>query len=119
MPRSEYIFKLLQPELDDDLFLGKEYELMFDRFEILLALVNATVRKKNENHVWGPVGRFGWKYSSSRMRRENPLTNIIEQAKTEGKDWPPFKSGLFGPDYDIFLSAAEEYSQMISRLNWW
>ena len=118
VPRSEYLFKLLQPELDDDLFLGKEYELMFDRFEIFLALVNATVRKKNENHVWGPIGRFGWK-SSSRVRRKNPLSNIIEQAKAEGKDWLPFKSGLFWPDFDFFLSAAEEYSQMISRLNWW
>ncbi len=117
VPRSEYLFKLLQPELDDDLFLGKEYELMFDQFEIFLALVNATIRKKDENNVWGPVGRFGWKGRRT-ARRENPLSNVIQQARDEGKNWPPFKAGLFGPDYDLFLSAAEEYSQMISRLGW-
>jgi len=110
--RSEYLFKFLQPELDDDLFLGKEYELTFDRFEIMLALVNATVNKKNEHHAWGPVGRFGWKCKG--MRLENPLASIVQQVKDEGRDWPPFKSGLFGPDYDLFLSATEEYSKMVS-----
>ena len=118
VPRSEYLFKLLQPELDDDLFLGKEYELMFDRFEIFLALVNATARKKNENRAWGPIGRFGWK-NSNRGGRDNPLHKTIEQINSEGKDWPPFKSGLFGFDFDLFLKTVEEFSQMISRLNWW
>jgi hypothetical protein len=114
VPMSEYLFKLLQPELDDDLFLGKEYELMFDRFEVMLALVNATVHKKNDQHAWGPVGRFGRKY-----RGINPLASTIQQAKDEGRDWPPFKSGLFGTDLDLFLSAAEEYARWIAGIGWW
>jgi hypothetical protein len=114
VPRSEYLFKLLQPELDDDLFLGKEYETMFDSFEVMLALVNATVHKKDDGHVWGPVGRFGWKY-----RAINPLGNTVQQAKDEGRDWLPFKSGLFGTDFDLFLSAAEEYVQSIAGTGWW
>lgn len=118
VPRSEYLYKLLQPEIDDDLFLGKDYEFMFDRFEVFLSLVNATVRKKKENHVWGPVGRFGWK-ASSRTSRENPLAAIIQEAKEEGENWPPFKAGLFEVDYNLFISAAEEYLQMIGRLGWY
>jgi hypothetical protein len=118
VPRSEYLLKLLQPELDDDLFLGKDYELMFDRFEVFLALVNATVRKKTSNHVWGPVGRFGWKNSRG-MERENPLADTIRQAKDQQVEWPPFKAGLFGTDYENFIEAAEEYSQMVGKLGWW
>lgn len=51
--RSEYLFKLLQPELDDELFLGKDYEALFDRFEVLLALVSATSRKASGPWVLG------------------------------------------------------------------
>jgi len=118
VPRSEYLFKLLQPELDDDLFLGKEYESIFDRFEIHLALVNATIRKKNETHVWGPFGRFGWKFHS-RTGRENPLLDVVQEAKDEGEDWRPFKAGLFGRDYALFIAAANEYVQITGQLGWW
>lgn len=116
-PRSEYLLKLLQPELDDDLFLGKEYEFIFDRFEVLLALSNATNRKKNDHSIWGPVGRFGWKYGHG-VGRVNPLSDIIQQAKDEGQKWPPFRAGLFGSDYELFISAADEYAKIIAGLNW-
>lgn len=116
-PRSEYLFKLLQPELDDDLFLGKEYEFIFDRFEVLLALSNATNRKKKDHSIWGPVGRFGWKYGHGGGRM-NPLSNIIQQAKDEGQNWLPFKAGLYGSDYDFFMAAADEYAKIIGGLHW-
>lgn len=60
-PVSEYLFKLLQPKLDDTLFIGKEYENAFDEFEILLALVVADIEKqKGSAHwsVWGSIGRL-------------------------------------------------------------
>jgi hypothetical protein len=117
VPRSEYLFKFLQTELDDDLFLGNEYESMFDRFEVFLALTNATIRKRKKAHVWGPFGRFGWK-TSSRTGRESPLVDVIQQAKDEGTDWAPFMAGLFGRDHDLFISAADEYMQMAAGLNW-
>lgn len=117
VPRSEYLFGLLQPELDDDLFLGKEYELVFDRFEVLLALVNATIRMKNGDNAWGPVGRFGWK-TRSRVPHENPLWSIIQEAKHEGKAWPPFKAGLFESDYDQMISSADAYMTRVFQLGW-
>ena len=117
VPMSEYLFKLLQPELDDDLFLGKEYEFIFDRFEVLLALRNATDRKKKDHSIWGPIGRFAWKYSHE-GGRVNPLSDIIQQAKNEGKKWPPFQAGLFGSDHELFIAAADEYAKMIGGLHW-
>lgn len=117
VPMSEYLFKLLQLELDDDLFLGKEYEFIFDCFEVLLALSNATNRKKNGHSIWGPVGRFGWKHGHG-IGRVNPLSDIIKQAKDEGQKWSPFRAGLFGSDYELFMSATDEYGKMIAGLNW-
>ncbi len=39
VPRSEYLFKFLQPEIEDSLFLGRSYETYFDEFEVIWALV--------------------------------------------------------------------------------
>jgi len=113
--RSEYLFKLLQPELDDGLFLGKDYEGLFDRFEVLLALVSATDRKASGSpRVWGPVGRFGWKYDTD----QNPLKDVLKEAERLKEKWAPFKARLFGADFEFFWQAATEYSALISRLGW-
>jgi len=113
--RSEYLYKLLQPMLDDVLFLGRDYEQYFDRFEILLALVHADLYKIEIKHVWGPIGRFGWKFHS---RDVNPLKEIIEEAERQKESWGPLQAGLFGGDYSRFSSISGEYMEIISRLNW-
>jgi hypothetical protein len=116
-PLSEYLFKILQPQLDDILFMGKNYERSFDEFEILLALVAADNRKQNGNWVWGPVGRFGWKqfnYSNS------PFTRLAEEAKLAGDDWPALKGGLFGGSIQRFSDISQEfYENVLARLQWY
>ena len=49
-PRSEYLFRRVQPIVEDILFLGTRYEQLFDRFEILYALSFAD----QEDTYWGP-----------------------------------------------------------------
>jgi hypothetical protein len=115
-PLSEYLHKHLQPMLDDILFLGKSYEASFDEFEVLLALAVACIRKRNDKHVWGPVGRFGWKYGS--RGETNPFTTVVAAAKQEKENWPPLKAGLFDGNYDTFVEAASEYEQMLGGLHW-
>jgi hypothetical protein len=115
-PRSEYLFKLLQPMLDDLLFLGRDYEHYFDRFEVLLALVHADLEQVERSHIWGPVGRFGWKFGN---QDANPLREIIEEAKKQKESWGPLKVGLFGGDYSRFSSISDEYVKSISRLAWY
>jgi hypothetical protein len=115
VPRSEYLFKLLQPMLDDLLFLGRDYERYFDRFEVLLALVHADLYKIELSHVWGPIGRFGWKFHS---RDVNPLKEIIEEAEGQKESWGPLRAGLFGGDYSRFSSISDEYVKIIASLQW-
>lgn len=117
-PRSEYLYKLLQPDLDDILFLGKTYETLFDEYEVLQALAHADSRMQRESAAWGPIGRFGWKYHS-RMRSENPLEFMIETARKEGSAWAPIRAGLFGGSIDRFNACASEYQERIKKLGWW
>ena len=88
------------------------------RFEVFLALANATIRFTKESNVWGPFGRFGWKFQN-RMGRENPLLDVVQEAKDSGPDWEPFKAGIFGRHYDTFMAVADEYVKMTGRLGWW
>jgi uncharacterized caspase-like protein len=117
VPRSEYMFKLLQPPLDDLLFLGRDYEQAFDRFEVLFALVHADLEYVDRSHVWGPVGRFGWKYRKE--GGDNPLKDVVSEAEQQKESWGPLRAGFFGGDYSRFAQIATEYSSEISRLNWW
>jgi hypothetical protein len=116
VPMNEYLFKLLQPLLDDILFTGRSYEGVFDEFEIILALVVADERKQEGHDVWGPIGRFGWKYHA---RDGGPLARIIEIATKQANEWAPLRAGLFGGDSERFLSVADEYKKLVARLNWW
>lgn len=113
IPRSEYLFKVLQPIFDDLLFLGRSYETFFDRFEIFLALVHADYYDKKGHGVWGPVGRFGWKY-----RRNNIIKEIFEEAKSKQGEWLPIKAGFFNGSIDRFAEICQQYEKIISKLPW-
>lgn len=116
VPMSEYLYKILQPKLDDVLFLGKNYDNAFDRFEVLFALTVADANKQRQRNPWGPVGRFGWKHHHGNT---GPLAAIVAEAKLLKDQWPPIKEGLFGGDYERFELVADEFTAFIDRLNMW
>ena len=114
-PHSEYLFKILQPRLDDTFFLGKNYETAFDEFEVFFALAIADIEMAKNGRVWGPIGRFGWK---NRNRDNGPLARIIKDARSRKESWPPFRAGMFGGDFERFDKVATEYLQLVGGLNW-
>lgn len=117
-PRSEYLFKAIQPAIEDLLFLGRSYEELFDRFEIFYALTYADSEDQKGHHFWGPPGRFGWK-AASRGRSGNPYAALIEEADRAGDAWAPLHSGFFGGSIARFKQVAQKYeAELLSRLGW-
>lgn len=114
-PHSEYLFKILQPKLDDTFFLGKSYETAFDSFEVLFALAVADIKIAKQGSAWGPIGRFGWKH---RNRENGPLAVIINDARTQREAWPPLSAGMFGGNFERFDKVAAEYLKLVAGLNW-
>jgi len=111
-PRSEYLLKILQPLLDDLLFLGADYETNFDRFEVLYALEHAHLHANERlGWVWGPVGRFGWK--------RDAFTAVITEAEQEGASWAPVRAGLFNGSMERFKEIASQYGDGLNRLAWY
>lgn len=110
-PRSEYLFKFLQPMLDDLLFLGEDYESHFDVFEIFLALEHAEqYAREDYGRIWGPPGRFAWKRGA--------LGQVIAEAEAQRDSWQPIKAGLFGGSFKKFKEISSEYQNMVSNLGW-
>lgn len=113
-PMSEYLFKLLQPSLDDVLFMGRDYERAFDEFEVLFALSVADIHNRTSQHVWGPIGRFGWKQHHG----SGPLARVVGEARSMGDDWLPIKAGLFGGKSERFEAVADQYVDIVSKQGW-
>ena len=116
-PRSEYVYKAVQPYVDDLLFVGKDYERMFDQFEVLLGLTYADVTHQEGDRIWGPIGRFGWKISGFGSR-EDPLKSIVEEVSLHKDDSLLLKAGLFGGSFSRFEEIASGYRHLLSELRW-
>ncbi len=116
--RSEYLFKVVQPGVEDLLFLGLDYERLYDRLEILLALTYADLTKDKRMSLWGPPGRFAWKYSSLREER-NPYNDLLVEAGKMKESWPPLVAGMFSGSYDRFVDTATRYrEEILDKLGW-
>jgi hypothetical protein len=117
-PRSEYLFNNLQPPLEDLLFLGRTYEALFDRFEILLALTFADLRDvaRPGANIWGPPGRFAWKHS--RGYGHSPFDELVSEAERAGNNWGPVQAGLFGGSIERFTRIAEAYRKLLQEIHW-
>lgn len=114
-PLSDYLLKILQPKLDDALFLGKNYEAAFDTFEVYFALCAADARLVNGEDAWGPIGRFGWK----RGRQNSPFERVVKEATVQKSEWAPLRAGLFGGDVERFKKVSDQFAQILGRLNWY
>jgi len=113
-PRSEHLLQLLQPQLEDLLFLGQGYEMLFDEFEVFIALVYADFASGD----WGPPGRFAWKYSNP-ISADNPFRELMEKAKKAADTWEPLRKGFFGGSYKRFEEISGIYQKQLDQLHWW
>lgn len=114
-PQSEYLFKRVQPVVDDILFLGGRYEHLFDRFEVLYALCYVD----QSGGDWGHAGRFGYKYWN-RTSSADPFSVLVAEARQEGDKWAPLRAGLFGGSIGHFEEVAERFrAGLLERLQWY
>jgi Mrp family chromosome partitioning ATPase len=115
-PRSEYLYRFLQPILDDLLFLSGDYDSAFDRFEVFYALEYAERHMtENNDRVWGPIGKFGWK----RGDPSNPFAQVVAEAEAGGASWPPLQAGLFGGSIGRFRDVTAGFKELLARLPWY
>jgi Caspase domain len=114
LPLSEYMFKLLQPILEDILFLGRSYEPLFDKFEVIFALECSNNQVTDGHLPWGPPGRFAWKY---RRDPSGPFQSLLEEANQQTDNWPPLRAGLFNGSLVQFRNIAAAYEDDLRKFH--
>lgn len=57
-PMNEYLYKYLQPIIDDILYIGDEYSEKYTNTEILISIAYAIKNYNGKDYVWGPIGRY-------------------------------------------------------------
>jgi hypothetical protein len=116
--RSEHLYEILQPRLEDQFFLGRKYDELFDEFEMILALTFADLRDDDPTrHIWGPSERFVWK-ERGRVSGNPVFTKFINQVEARGQDWEPLKYGFFRGSAERFAAVAKAYQQLIAQISW-
>ena len=115
--KNEYLFKVLQPVIDDLLYLGNSYESMFDRFEVFLALVYIDLNYEEMTRFWCPLGRFAYKHENGGQSND-PIDELLNEAKIYGENWAPLKAGLFSGSYERFQKISVAFEKYIRDLGW-
>lgn len=80
-PMNEYLYKYLQPIIDDILFIGDNYNDLYTNTELLISIFVAIEKyMNNQNNIWGPTGRYIYilNYGNKDISKL-PINAIIEK----------------------------------------
>lgn len=112
-PLSNYLYEFLLEPMEEVLLLDEnKYRKCFNRFEYLVALQHAYLRKKQgKNNTWGPIGC--WK--SRRSGSMNIQEAIRIEAVRAGNDWPILRGGLFDGDIENFLAIKNDFDAFVEK----
>ena len=113
VPRSEHLLEVLVNPIQKLLFIGEDYERLFDDFEVYLCLVFADLADKE----WGPAGRFGWKIDRD-TKGDNPFNRIIEEIGEKKEKSPAFRVGMFKCSPEKLLEVSKILRQRFDNFTW-
>jgi hypothetical protein len=114
-PMSEYLYVILREPLRAIVLADGVYELLFDSFEFLTAMVSADLTRDG----YAPavhVGRFGWKARS--VSRSYVGTAVRQEIAAAGAEWPLLTAGGFGGELSRAVAALDVVDGVVSRFPW-
>lgn len=109
-PVSDRLHDALREPLMDYLPDDIQYSQCYDRFEYLMALVHADIRRSQGSVAWGPPGRF-----SSRRGEYNIAAEIEREVTDMGDSWPLIQCGLFDASVERLKSVKAEFDRITSE----
>lgn len=109
-PRSERLFKILREPFREIIPDDDSYERTFDRYEALQSLWTA------DTTGWAMPGVF--MYRHDRFKEGSVLTEIVNENKVSGADWPLFKTGFFGGESGRWERALQNVEERAKGISW-
>jgi hypothetical protein len=116
-PVSDHLFDTLRGPLREFLPGDDDYRDTFDRFEYLLGLVHADLKRSQvEGGLWGPVGCFAWR--GRHLHQEGRASQKIgTEIEVEGANWPLLKAGLFGGSLEQLKATKAKFDVFLEGIN--
>jgi len=116
VPASDRIFDVTKGELRELAGDMKDFEALFDRFEILVVL-SYLHRKAGDDltDVWAPVGRFVWRTKKFGPGRD-AAESWFSEAQAQQDAWPPVSAGMFGGSYSRFKKLRVALERFVERV---
>ena len=119
-PVSDYLVAHLRPVFRDYLPDEGDYEMTFDRFEYLFALVFADLERSSwGGGGWGaPPGRFAWR-RQSRIAGPDVVEVIAREMESLGSNWPPLKAGMFNSSLEQAQQAKAQFDLALQKMHFY
>jgi hypothetical protein len=117
-PVSDHLFERLRSILKEYIPEEEAYNLTFDRFEYLLALVHADICRQvsRDGSWWGPIGRFSWR-GQLFGQGGRIVGRVANEIQTEGANWAPVKGGLFNGSIDQAKAAVAQFGKFLNQIH--
>ena len=113
-PMSDHLLEMLRGEFGDLAANADDFEDMFDRFEIMSALVFFDLNASDDTlrRVSPPIGRFMWRGQSD---NDGMIQQMSHEASKLAAEWPPIKQQLFGGSYERYEAAKAAFDGYVAQ----
>lgn len=111
-PFSDWIQTAVWQYMSNTIFNSKQYELVFDKLEIMMALSYAYHEVKPWGRYWAPWGSFVYRHRN----RDRILGGIEESIATRQHESPFVRSGIFGETADECAESIQLFKEFVPRL---
>ncbi len=107
MPLNDWVHQALRGYFNN--FIYDQYDLMFDKLEILMALGSAYHHNRPEGWYWAPLGSFLYRIPN----RNHILGEIEESISTLNHESPFVTSGIFGESSEECVLALNKFKEFV------
>ena len=114
-PLNEWIQAALRQYMSNTTFNSKQYDLVFDKLEILMALSYAyhdDEKAKSWYKYWTPLGSFVYRSQT----RERILREIEESISTLQHESPYVRSGIFGDTPEECAVSIQHFKAFVRKV---
>ena len=113
-PLNDWIQAVLRKYMSNTIFNSKQYDLVFDKLEILMALSYAyhdDEKAESWYRYWTPLGSFVYRSQT----RERVIREIEGSISTLQHDSPFVRSGIFGETPEQCAASIQQFKAFVLR----
>ena len=111
VPLSDWIHETLRQYMSNITHNSEQYDLLFDKLEILMSLSYAHHEKRPEGWYWSPPGSFVYRH-----RNRMQILEEIEETISKLKDDSPFvSSGVFGETAEDCIVSIQKFKAFVNQ----